>query len=192
MQEMHTNDLRNSPDPTLRRYYFETNIQNLQVARHALAAKVLQTTAKYSSECQEVTVKENCKENRNQLYISFGKYVFPLSRSLELLVSRGDRVWIQLHLTKTRTLYCYAVKALPTDPSSRLAISIRGNDSSGNEFHAWLRNVKGKKAPMRMNTLVDSLEGLRLRNQSNFQIDGFLYKKSCRESFAKDAHIHWW
>ena len=136
-----------------------------------------------------MTVKENCKENRNQLYISFGKYVFPLSRSLELLVSRGDRVWIQLHLTKTRTLYCYAVKALPTDPSSRLAISIRGNDSSGNEFHAWLRNVKGKKAPMRMNTLVDSLEGFTAEESKQLPNRWFCTKKAAGIASRK-THIY--
>lgn len=42
----------------------------------------------------------------------------------------------------------------------RLAVSIKCHDISGKQFHVWLKNTRGTKIAMRMNNLVDTLEGL--------------------------------
>lgn len=44
------------------------------------------------------------------------------------------------------------------DPSSRLAISIKGLNASENKVDTWLHSPGESKLAMRMNTLVDLLE----------------------------------
>lgn len=50
------------------------------------------------------------------------------------------------------------MKALPSDPASRLAISVSGQDANGN-FRVWLVTRTGEKVVKKMNSLVDILDG---------------------------------
>jgi hypothetical protein len=62
----------------------------------------------------------------------------------------------------------YAINALPTDRSARLAITIEGRGIDGKDFHIWLEN-DGESVVLRMNTLVDTLEGFTLKESKNFE-----------------------
>ncbi|KAJ5213370.1 hypothetical protein N7449_000539 [Penicillium cf. viridicatum] len=61
----------------------------------------------------------------------------------------------------------YASEAMPCDPASRLAISIKGCNYSGNEVYEWIQS-SGSKAAMKINTLVDMLKGITLTETRSF------------------------
>lgn len=89
--------------------------------------------------------------------IPFGSMNFSISRKLGLHFERSDTVHCRLFLTdQPHPLRC-AQQALPTDPSSRLLVSIEHGDS-----HAWLF-TRGKKAVLRANYFIDELEGLDIK-----------------------------
>ncbi|KAJ6142531.1 hypothetical protein N7471_001984 [Penicillium samsonianum] len=71
------------------------------------------------------------------------------------------RAKLQLRITISGALPTrgYASEAMPCDPASRLAISIKRCNSSGNEVDEWIQS-SGSKAAMRINTQVDMLEGI--------------------------------
>jgi hypothetical protein len=151
------NDLRNSPDPRLRRYWFANNRGQLQRAWIANEKRAIDDMKVYQTEGKEVTVC--CARGRDRGYILCGKFNFPLPQSLG--ISPGSKVFVQFHLYEIAVSYCYASQAMSYDPASRLAISIKGCNTFGIEVNRWIQSP-GKKAPMKMNALVDMLEGVTL------------------------------
>lgn len=109
--------------------------------------------------------------------------MFTIFRRLKLGVQVGDRVRLQFHLTEAPILQMYATKALATDPASRLAVSIKGQGTYGG-YHAWLRNP-GKKCVVKMNTLVDILEGVSLEESK--EMDRRWYVKRQQGTSKKDV-----
>jgi Mg/Co/Ni transporter MgtE len=88
-------------------------------------------------------------------------FPFTISKDFGLDLAKGQSVFVQSHLSETAHAQKYALKALPSDAASRLAVSISGQDSKG-EFYAYLVNKSRRKIAMKMNnTLVDILEGKR-------------------------------
>lgn len=150
------NDLRNSPDPRLREYWFENNKQHRQLAREASELIYHENMKVYQEHGSERIVK--CPPGRDRGYVNCGKYVFSIPQSLD--IPAGSRVHIQFHLYHVPVRFRYAQQARPDDPSSRLAVWVKGRSSTGAEVRTWLQCARGEKIVMKMNTLVDALEGL--------------------------------
>lgn len=150
------NDLRNSPDPRLREYWFHNNKEQLRHAGEATEREYHENMKIYQEYGKEEIVR--CAPGRNRGYINCGKYSFAVPQSLE--IPAGSKVTVQFHLYETPVPYMYAQKAMPDDPSSRLAISIKSGNSADHQVHSWLQSARGEKIVMKMNTLVDALEGV--------------------------------
>lgn len=151
------NDLRNSSDPRLRRYWFENNRRQLKRAWVVNEKRAIDDMKAYQIEGKEVTVC--CSPGRARGYILCGKFNFSLPQSLG--ISPGSKVFVQFHLYEIAVSHRYASQAMPYDPASRLAVSIKGCNTVGHEVDRWIQSI-GKKVPMKMNTLVDMLEGVTL------------------------------
>lgn len=95
---------------------------------------------------------------------------FTISKDFGFDLAKGS-VFVQFHLSETAHAQEYALKALPSDAASRLAVSISGQYFKG-EFHAYLVNKSRRKIAMKMNTLVDILEGFTFEERSNVQGGG--------------------
>ncbi|CAG8934789.1 unnamed protein product [Penicillium salamii] len=151
------NDLRNSPDPRLRCYWFANNRRQLRQAWIANEKQAIDDMKVYQIEGKEVTVC--CSRGRDRGYILCGKFNFPLPQSLG--ISPGSKVFVQFHLYEIAVSHRYVSQAMPFDPASRLAISIKACNNSGTEVDRWIQSP-GKKVPMKINALVDMLEGVTL------------------------------
>ena len=73
---------------------------------------------------------------------------------------------MQFHLNDSQHARAYAETARPTDPASRLGVSIRGYDHHG-LFHVWL-STRGALNAMKMNSLDDVLEDYSLEESQSF------------------------
>lgn len=149
------NDLRNSPDPELRQYWLDNNKRQLQAAWD-----VNEQNARQNLKIYQITGKEEviqCSPDRDRGYITCGK--FSISIPQRLNIPPGNKIHVQFHLYETSISHRYAREAWPDDPSSRLAISVRGLDIYGHEIYSWLQS-RGRELPKRMNNLVDALEGM--------------------------------
>ncbi|KAJ5658378.1 uncharacterized protein N7484_002027 [Penicillium longicatenatum] len=159
------NDIRNSPNPALRKYYRDILEKRLAKARRTWAAK----KAKRALQALSGT--------REKITVSHGGghvEVKSVSKRLGLDLRHNDTVIIQYHLTATQHPKPYAIRALPTDPASRLGVSICGQDSMG-AFHCWLE-TNGSCNVLKMNSLVDVLEGFSLEQSKNFKRRWFTKK----------------
>lgn len=148
------NDLRNSPDPILRKYYDDLHSRKMLHARQAWDRKKAESYKGFLSE-RKMTAR-----SANGLYLVLGSFHVGIPRSLGF--TEGDEVFLQVHLTETRHPNAYTQKALPQDPASRLGISIRGHRG---DFHSWL-TTKGVKIVKKINSFVDVLEGYSLESLS--------------------------
>jgi hypothetical protein len=148
------NDLRNSPDPQLRQYWFENNARQLQEAWDANDENTRESLKVYQITGKEETVQ--CSPGRSRGFITCGKFNISLPQALR--ITPGSKVHVKFHLHETGIPHRYAQQALNSDPSSRLAISVTGVDASGHHVGSFLQSSRGEKLPMRMNTLVDALE----------------------------------
>lgn len=147
------NDLRNSPDPELRKYWLDNNKRQLQQAWSSNQQSTIARTKEYLKG-KETTVK--CAPGRKRGFITCGKFIISVPSSLD--ISSGSKLIVQFHLYQTAVSHRFACKAMDYDPSSRLAISIKGLNASGNKVDTWLHSSGESKLAMRMNTLVDLLE----------------------------------
>lgn len=60
---------------------------------------------------------------------------------------------------------CYARRSLSDDPARRLGIQIEGENEEGTYFVVWM-DGKGVKAVMKLNTMIDQIEGRTLRESA--------------------------
>ncbi|KAL2865707.1 uncharacterized protein BJX67DRAFT_173130 [Aspergillus lucknowensis] len=148
------NDIRNSPDPILRKYYQHLHLQRRLNAQKTWEHKQLQNIRQYLSTWVTTKVRKSHSGAIDE--VACGKFRFAISKSLGLELSGGDDVSVRLHLTDTRHPNCYARKAEPRDPASRLAVSLRVCDARG-LFRVWLK-TEGTRNVNKMNSLVDILE----------------------------------
>jgi hypothetical protein len=153
------NDLRNSPDPTHRAYYFDVMLRNRKLAEEVCEKRKIENLQRILSEGMTRTIFGGDDTQKAHL-ISCSGFAFTISRQLRLGVRVGDLVRLRFHLTATPNPQKYATKASQTDPASRLAVSIEGRGIHG-DYNVWLRN-HGDKVVSRMNALVDALEGVPL------------------------------
>ena len=98
-------------------------------------------------------------------YVLVSHWRFHLCRQT-ISVEEGDIVRVQFHISHLMCNDCYATKSLPTDPASRLKISIESVSARGQRFLVWLRST-GEMVVFRMNTLVDMLENLDIHDPSH-------------------------
>ena len=156
------NKLRNAKDPELRQYYQETIRRSLQEAKRTLQYTAMENMQGYLLGKEGKVKIRKYKINPFTIKlvstIQCGMFSFTISKYFELNLVNGQDVFIKFYLEDNEHPQKYAVKALPSDPANRLAISVSGQDSRGT-FHIWLVNKKGEKAVKKINTLVDMLNG---------------------------------
>ncbi|KAJ5759630.1 hypothetical protein N7520_006786 [Penicillium odoratum] len=156
------NDIRNSPDPLLRKYY-----DDLRQARLVSSSKTWQGK----------------KVDRLKQYLSGTNKKVQKSK---LDLKDGDEVFFQLRLNELTHPRAYAQVARPSDPASRLAASISNSDRVRGGFHVFLQ-TKGSLNVKKMNSLVDALEGYSLEESRSF-IGRWHTKKST--SHGEQARVH--
>ncbi|RMJ25814.1 hypothetical protein PHISP_03329 [Aspergillus sp. HF37] len=159
------NQLRYSSDPQLRGYYQEHinrssrkgNLESQRVAGVNLQGYLLGKEAQVKGYSTTTSQLVHC--------IQCGMFSFTISKDFGLHLAKGQSVFVQFHLAESAHAQKYALKALPSDPASRLAVSISGQDSNG-EFHAYLVNKSGRRTAMKIDTLVDIPEGVTFEGRS--------------------------
>ncbi|KAL1852698.1 hypothetical protein Plec18167_008981 [Paecilomyces lecythidis] len=157
------NDIRNSPDPALRKYYESLHQERRKASQATWEQKKSDNLKKYLSG-QKVVVKETY---RGVMTIPMASFQFAILRKLGVDVKNGDEVFVQFHLPDTPHPHAYTSRAHKDDPASRFAVSIEGSDTSGH-FYKWL-TTDGDLTVMRINSLVDVLEGYSLEESRSFK-----------------------
>ncbi|KAJ6072758.1 hypothetical protein N7467_010843 [Penicillium canescens] len=152
------NDLRNSPDPLLRRYYLDLNQGGARkTARAAWEKKKYDELREYLSGKVAIVTESHDGELSE---VSAGSFRFTISRKLGLNVDGGDKVLLKMHLAETSPHpRAYAHKARLDEP----AMSIEGVHG---DFFEWL-TTSGNLNVQKMNSLVDVLEGLTLEESES-------------------------
>ncbi|KAJ5825921.1 hypothetical protein N7474_003059 [Penicillium riverlandense] len=158
------NDVRNSPNPIIRKYWWELYQQRRLKSQETWGTKKADR-AKELLAGAKATVKVS--HHGEMTEVMGGMFRFTVARSLGLHLRHGDEVTLQYHMAATRHPHPYANKSLPTDPACRLGISIRGRDMNG-EFQRWL-HTNGELNVRKMNSLVDVLEGYSLGEIKEFK-----------------------
>jgi hypothetical protein len=91
------NDLRNSPDPQLRQYWFENNARQLQEAWEANDENTRENLKAYQISGKEETVQ--CSLGRSRGFVTCGKFNISLPQALR--IPPGSKVHVKFHLHKT-------------------------------------------------------------------------------------------
>lgn len=170
------NDIRNSPDPGIRNYWWELHKERVVKAQESWGAKKAEMAKQHLKGAKVSVLLYPGNHGDHQIQVSSGSFSFTISRSLGLHLRHGDEVILQYHLTSTSHPHPYVTSALKTDPASRLGVSIRGQDDQGS-FHCWL-NATGECNARKMNSLVDLLEGYPLKESQGFKRRWFVCKSS--------------
>ena len=161
------NDLCYSPDKRLRQYYLDNQ------RRASISGTNAWQRQKYMNYQQLLNVGAEVKimEASGTLRVILHDYSFLVNRQLEAPVKAGDIVHIQLFLSDSPNPLRYCQRALSSDPSSRLLVLIKNSDAikQGTKvFHRWLFS-NGPDVPQRMNSLVDTLEGMSYEDSTKKQ-----------------------
>lgn len=146
--------LRNSPGQRLRRYWFENNKRPLEQARNFNKKKAIKNMKEYLN---QVGVERTVKAGFGFGWFCCGKFMFPIPQGLKIPIK--SEVHVQLHIYDFSLPRRYAIKATPCDPGSRLAVSIKGKSTDSRYIDTRIQS-NGRKMVMKMNTLVDILEGI--------------------------------
>jgi hypothetical protein len=141
-------DLKYSPNPALRAYYFSTyqrrGISQSTSTRKRTRNKILEGTIKKVSGL------------RNSLQtIYFGQIRLRIRKG-QIRLHDSDKIHIQGYLTQGVNPNVYATNATSDDPARRLSLQLTV-ERQGRHSSIWL-TAGGDKTAMRMNTLVDILE----------------------------------
>jgi hypothetical protein len=159
------NDIRNSPDPALREYY-----KNLQDKRHTKANETSQTKKSQKMlkfiEGGLVKISESHGGEFNEIHL--GTFRFTVSRKLKTKFTHGQEVVLRFELSQNPHPHACTMKARPDDPASRLGVSIGNKIKDEDYFQEWL-TTSGDRAVMKMNSLVDILDGYSLEETRSFR-----------------------
>lgn len=164
--------LRDSPDPELRGYYRQQVLHSRNLASTAWSTQ-------QRGQCRQYLFGKDCKvrvstrSGVNGLLsgdtIYCGMFPFFIHKEHGLQLEDGHNVSVQFHLAETEHPMRHVRYAQPTDPARRFAISISGHDATG-EFHVWLQNrTRREKLTLKINSLVDILEGYTLVETKGFR-----------------------
>ncbi|OJJ01631.1 hypothetical protein ASPVEDRAFT_83160 [Aspergillus versicolor CBS 583.65] len=168
--------LRDAPDPrySASLYHKERLGESLKAAHDATQQKAIESMRQYLSGNERAvdvfTTTSAAGFSWDRTSFTCGQFQFTISVDFNLHLKKGDKVFVQFHLADNVHPLKYTANALPTDPASRLAISLTGRDSTS-EFHIWL-TTSGPKAIKRMNTLVDILEGYSYSERQEMALPG--------------------
>ncbi|OJI79386.1 hypothetical protein ASPTUDRAFT_130632 [Aspergillus tubingensis CBS 134.48] len=169
------NDLRNSPDPILRYYYSDIMARNRKLAEKAVEMRKMKELQNVLTNGSQKTVS-GYDDDRSAQTLVCSDFCFIISRSLKLGLRVGDQVQLRFHLIEAPTQFAYANKALPTDPASRLVVSIEGIGKNGS-FHVCLSS-RGERIVRKMNSLVDALEGYTLEESKSFSRRWYVQRRT--------------
>jgi hypothetical protein len=158
------NDVRNSPNPIIRKYWWDLHQQRRLKSQETWDTKKADRAKELLSGAKAIV---KVSHDGEMTEVMGGMFRFTVARSLGLRLHHGDEVTLQYHMAAARHPHPYANKSLPTDPACRLGISIRGRDMNG-EFHHWL-HTNGELNVRKMNCLVDVLEGYSLGESKEFK-----------------------
>lgn len=158
------NELRHSADETIRKYYFHC----IGKAARAGGAKAEQKKIESIGKCLSNPILKYVRAGkRSELLVSHSNWVFRISRKLDLGIIVNSQVEFQVFLSPTPSnTQMFTKDALPTDPASRLAVSIKGVGTKG-PFHLFLHNP-GLSTVKQMNSFVDALEGCKREETMRF------------------------
>jgi hypothetical protein len=170
------NDIRNSPDPGIRKYWWDLHKERIFKAQETWGAKKAEMAKQHLEGAKVSVILYPGNHGDHQTEVRAGSFRFTVSQTLGLHLRHGDEVILQYHLTPTSHPCPYVTSALTTDPASRLGVSIRGENSHGS-FHCWLR-ATGERNVRKMNSLVDILEGCSLEESQGFKRRWFVSKSS--------------
>lgn len=131
------NDIRNSPDPAIRKYWWDLHKERISKSQQTQSIKKSKAAKEYLEGVKVAVRVYPGKHGDHQTEARAGDFRFTISHQFELNLEDGDEVLLKYHLVPTAHPYPYAAWALPTDPASRLGVSIHGQDALGN-FHCWL------------------------------------------------------
>lgn len=129
------NDIRNSPDPGIRNYWWDLHKERILKALDTWGKKKASMANKHLEGAKALVTLHSGNHGNHQTEVRAGSFRFTVSQTLGL--HNGDEVILQYHLTPTPHPHPYALSAFKTDPATRLGVSIRGQDSHGG-FHCWL------------------------------------------------------
>ncbi|OQD66672.1 hypothetical protein PENPOL_c004G04918 [Penicillium polonicum] len=174
------NDIRNSPDPGIRNYWWDLHKDRILKAQDTWGKKKASMAQEYLEGAKALVALHSGNHGNHQTEVRAGSFRFTVSQTLGLDLRNGNQVILQYHLASTPHPHAYALSALKTDPATRLGVSIRGQDSHG-DFHCWLK-ATGECNLRKMNTLVDILEGYSTLESQGFKRRWFVTKSLDRPS----------
>lgn len=132
------NDIRNSPDPGIRNYWWDLHKDRILKAQDTWGKRKASMAQEYLEGAKALVALHSGKHGNHQTEVRAGSFRFTVSQTLGLDLRNRNEVILQYHLTSTPHPHAYALSASKTDPATRLGVSIRGQDSHG-DFHCWLK-----------------------------------------------------
>ena len=152
-------NLRSSSNPSHRAYYYDVKRKQNLAASAARKAKTLQGALLGAP--REVTsyLCQTCPgEFATRYCIFLGSFCLWLPSSLPALLE--DKIYFKVEISQGQShLSPYAYKATPSDPALLLGIHITSTGRTHHTVSFWLRS-RGQQNVLKMNTLVDGLEGI--------------------------------
>lgn len=142
-------DMKDSPNAALRQYCLSAR----QRGQLTSAGTRTQQTIRDLLAGVEKPVKHHSRAQQ----VFFGHVNLIIWKDLAVL-AENSTVHVQGYLAEGAVSNCYAKKASPVDPASRLSIRVTREDSTGKQFSTFIY-TDGPKALKDINTLVDMLDG---------------------------------
>lgn len=147
-------ELKVSPNKVPKQYY-------ASVIRQRVVTRVTTNQKSFAEALHGVEkllkVRTDVGRSHQQFYLAH--FSFHISLRWTIL-EHNSPVQVRLELAKKGDIpsHVYCVNATKDDPAARLAVFIEGTSRTGVSFSGWLQSKSTKKI-MKMNTLVDILDG---------------------------------
>ena len=142
-------NLKDSKDPAMKDYY-------LSAYRKAHESRSTSVRKRIRHEILEGVTREVSVSGGSGCFIAFAQITLRI-RQGQIRLNHGDKVYLQGFLMPGLNPNMYATGATSDDPARRFSLQLTG-ENQGCNFQIWL-TVGGDRTAMRVNTLVDILEG---------------------------------
>jgi hypothetical protein len=147
-------DLRNSDDPFFQEYYRRTVMNSSLKGRLAFWGNL----SRQLQDGRDVEIHISKKTRGRLQFFQLGGLSIKVSPRFVTLEDHS-RVVVKVSIEESKPHpHHYTLCSQDTDPASRLAIHVSGTDVEGEKFAGWI-HCSGEKNVLRVNTLVDRLEG---------------------------------
>ncbi|OQE46573.1 hypothetical protein PENCOP_c001G02346 [Penicillium coprophilum] len=113
------NDIRNSPDPGIRDYWWDLHKERMIKAQETWGKKKASMAKQHLEGTKALVNLYSGNHGDHQTEVRTGSFSFTVSKIFGLDLHHGDEVFLQYHLTSTPHPHAYAVSALKTDPAGR-------------------------------------------------------------------------